>query len=123
MELHNQPKVVKFIYAQLLRANPAREQCNNRLYGGPWFLWQIAVKKHVVPDLLKVFSNQRGEVTDFMTLAMYLLLTRYPLSMTAVWQRYTKTPSQKSLTLASLTRVLQRITDDHRMRFLSLRIK
>ena len=105
-----------------LRANPAREQCNNRLYGGPWFLWQIAVKKHVVPDLLKVFSNQRGEVTDFMTLAMYLLLTRYPLSMTAVWQRYTKTPSQKSLTLASLTRVLQRITDDHRMRFLSLRM-
>ncbi len=102
--------------------SPAREQSDNRLYGGPWFLWQIAAKKQVVPDLLKVFRDQRGMVADIMTLAMFLILTGYPLSMIVCWQRYTRPLSENSLTPACITRLLQRITDEERRRFLSLRL-
>lgn len=103
-------------------ACPAAGQFNNGLYGGSWFLWQIAVKKHVVEDLLQVFSEQRGIVEDIMTLAMFPILTKYNYSMTERWQKYTKTPSRRSLSPSYITRLTQKITDDHRMLFLKLRI-
>ncbi|MBQ3683125.1 MAG: hypothetical protein II922_08610 [Succinimonas sp.] len=102
--------------------SPAEEQFSSRLYGGTWFLWQIAAKKHVIADLLEVFSDQRGMVADIMTLAMFLILTGYRLSMLAGWQRYARTPSGNSLTPSGIARLTQRITDEERMRFLSLRM-
>lgn len=70
---------------------------------------------------MQVFSDQRGIAADKMTLAMFLILTRYGLSMTAGWQRYTRTPSEESLTPACITRLVQRTTNDRIIMFLSER--
>lgn len=103
--------------------DPAEEQFNNRFYGGPWFLWEIAVKKHVLEDLLDVFDDDQMLVNDIMTLAMFPMLTRWNYSQTERWQSYTKTPSSHALTSSFITRLTQSIHDSSRMNFLKLRIK
>ena len=98
------------------------DQFNNRFYGGPWFLWQLAVNKHVVEDLLEVFNYDYVAVNDIMTLAMFPILTKMNYNQVERWQSYTKTPSTHALSPSFITRFSQKITDDHRMRFLKLRI-
>lgn len=101
--------------------NPAADQFNNRFYGGPWLLWHIAEKKDVIKDLTKVFGSQTV-VNDILTLAMFPVLTDMNYSQTERWQKYTKTPSDHSLSPSAITRLTRFIEDDHRMRFLKLRI-
>ena len=93
--------------------NPVEEQFNNRFYGGPWLLWHIAEKKHVIEDLTEVFESQTV-VNDILTDMNY--------SQTERWQKYTKTPSDHYLSPSSITRLTKFLQDDHRMRFLRLRI-
>lgn len=84
---------------------PSAGQFNNRFYGGPWLLWEVAVKKHVVQDLLTVFDNNQSRVNDIMTLAMFPVLTGWNYSQTERWQRYTKTPSTHPLSPTYITRL------------------
>lgn len=110
-------------FSGTVRTTPEKEQFNNQFYGGTWFLWEIAVKKHVVEDLLSVFDGNQMVVNDIMTLAMFPIMTKWNYSQTARWQIYTKTPSTRALTPSNITRFTQSITDNHRMNFLKLRIE
>ena len=110
-------------FSGTVRTCSSKGQFSNRFYGGTWFLWQIAVRKHVVEDLLRVFDDRRSVVNDIMTLAMFPILTRWSYSQTERWQRYTKTPSERQLTPCYITRLTQCIDDSHRMQFLKLRIR
>ena len=98
------------------------EQFHNKFYGGTWFLWEMAVNKHVVEDLLTTFDDNQLIVNDIMTLAMFPLLTKWNYSQTERWQSYTKTPSARALSPSFITRLTQSITDHHRMTFLKQRI-
>lgn len=102
---------------------PSEGQFNNRFYGGPWLLWEVAVKKNVVEDLLSVFENHQSVVNDIMTLAMFPILTKGNYSQVEKWQRYTMTPSNHPLSSKYITQLTQSIHDTHRMQFLKLRIK
>ena len=102
--------------------SPMADQYNNRFYGGTWFLWGIAVNKHVVEDLLKVFHDDLVAVNDILTLAMFPIITKKNYNQVERWQGYTKAPSTHPLSPAFITRFTQKITDDHRMQFLKLRI-
>ena len=102
---------------------PVSDQFNNRFYGGTWFLWEIAVHKHVVEDLLSTFDGNLKFVNDIMTLAMFPILTGWNYSQAERWQSYTMTPSTHPLNPKYITHLTQNINDSHRMRFLKLRIK
>lgn len=102
--------------------SPAADQFNNRFYGGTWFLWGIAVNKHVVEDLLKVFHDDLVAVNDILTLAMFPIITKKNYNQVERWQGYTKTPSTHPLSPSFITRFTQKITDNHRMQFLKLRV-
>ena len=101
--------------------NPTADQFNNRFYGGPWLLWHIAEKKGVIEDLTEVFGSQTV-INDILTLAMFPILTDMNYSQTERWQKYTKTPSDHALSPSAITRLTKFIEDDHRMRFMKLRI-
>ena len=101
---------------------PEKEQFNNQFYGGTWFLWELAVKKHVVEDLLSTFDGNQLVVNDILTLAMFPIMTKWNYKQAERWQRYTKTPSTRPLTPSYITRFTQSITDNQRMSFLKLRI-
>ena len=105
-----------------VRLSPATDQYNNRFYGGTWFLWGIAVNKHIVEDLLKVFHDDLVAVNDILTLAMFPIITKKNYNQVERWQGYTKAPSTHPLSPSFITRFTQKITDNHRMQFLKLRI-
>lgn len=110
-------------FSGTVRTTAGDEQFNNRFYGGTWFLWEMAVSKHVVEDLLSAFDGNQLVVNDIMTLAMYPIMTKWSYSQTERWQTYTKVPSARVLSPSYITRFTQSITDNHRMSFLKLRIK
>ena len=110
-------------FSGTVRTTAGDEQFNNRFYGGTWFLWEMAVSKHVVEDLLSVFDGNQLVVNDIMTLAMFPIMTKWSYSQTERWQTYTKVPSARVLSPSYITRFTQSITDNHRMSFLKLRIK
>lgn len=98
-------------------------QFSNMLYGRNWFLWSLAVKKHVVEDLVEVFDGDLYRVNDVMTLAMYPVATQKDTySQLQLWQRFNKTPSDRILTPTRITRLTQAITDNDRMGLLRLRV-
>ena len=63
-------------FSGTVRTTAGDEQFNNRFYGGTWFLWEMAVSKHVVEDLLSVFDGNQLVVNDIMTLAMFPIMTK-----------------------------------------------
>ena len=46
-------------FSGTVRTTAGDEQFNNRFYGGTWFLWEMAVSKHVVEDLLSAFDGNQ----------------------------------------------------------------
>ena len=110
-------------FSGTVRTTSEQEQYNNQFYGGPWFLWEMAVSKHVVEDLLTVFDGNQLIVNDIMTMAMFPILTNWSYAQLERWQSYTKTPSARDLSPSYITRFTQFITDQHRMSFLKLRIR
>lgn len=88
-----------------------------------WFLWGIAVQKHIVEDLLSVFENNQIMVNDILTLSMFPLISKWNYNQTARWQTYTRTPSNHYLSSTFITRLTQKINDNHRMNFFKLRIQ
>ena len=110
-------------FSGTIRTTACDEQFNNRFYGGTWFLWEMAVSKHVVEDLLSSFDGNQMVVNDIMTLAMFPIMTKWSYTQTERWQTYTKAPSTRALSPSFITRFTQSIKDNHRMSFLKLRIK
>lgn len=105
-------------------ANPAKltiDQYNNRLYGSFWLLEQIARQKHVIKDLLEVFQDP-VLVNEIISLAIFPYLSRRSYNRMAAWQRSHKTTVEYELHPSYITKLTQRITDDHRMRFIKLRV-
>ena len=110
-------------FSGTVRTTPEKEQFNNQFYGGTWFLWGMAVSKHVVEDLLSTFDGNQLIVNDIMTLAMFPIMTKWSYAQAERWQTYTKTPSTRPLSPSFITKFTQTITDHHRMTFLKLRIE
>ena len=110
-------------FSGTVRTTSEKEQFNNQFYGGTWFLWEIAVSKHVVEDLLSTFDGNQQIVNDIMTLAMFPIMTKWSYAQAERWQSYTKTPSVRVLSSSFITRFTQSIKDHHRMSFLKQRIK
>ena len=48
-------------------------------------LWGIAVNKHVVEDLLKVFHDELVTVNDILTLAMFPIITKKNYNQVERW--------------------------------------
>ena len=108
-------------FSGTVRTVSEKEQFNNLFYGGTWFLWEMAVQKHIVEDLLTTFDGNQLVVNDLLTLAMFPIMTSWNYSQAERWQSYTKTPSTRTLSPSFITRFTQSITDHHRMSFLKLR--
>lgn len=106
------------------RAVPANlpiDQYNNRLYGNFWLLEQIAYQKHVIGDLMAVFQDP-VMVNEILALAVFPYLSRRSYNRMAAWQRTHKTMVDYELYPSYITKLTQRIRDDHRMRFIKLRV-
>ena len=99
--------------------NPGRPsiegQDENRLYGHIWLLEQIAEKTGLKADLIDVFNGNEEIVNALLTLAMFRLSGHGSYCHVQAWQKYTKTPISVELTPSFITRLLQSITDQHRM--------
>ncbi len=93
----------------------------NRLYGDVWLLEQVAKATGIRQDLEKVFEGNKEMVDDILTLAIFPYLTQYTYNRVARWQRIAKSPSNRELTPADITRLTQKITEHHRMGLLRLR--
>lgn len=100
----------------------ASGQFKNRQYGAVWLLERLAEQCHIKDDLMDVFQYDETIVNDVLTLSFFPMLTRWNYSQTSRWQRYTKTPSDHFLSPSYITRLTQRITNEHRMEFLHSRI-
>ena len=109
-------------FSGTVRTTSDKEQFNNQFYGGTWFLWEMAVSRHVVEDLLTAFDGNQLIVNDIMTLAMFPILTKWSYAQVERWQSYTKTPSVRVLSSSFITRLTQSVTDNHRMTFLKQRV-
>lgn len=97
------------------------DQYNNRLYGSFWLLEQVARQKLVFKDLMNVFQDPII-VNEIIALAIYPYLSRRSYNRMAAWQRSHKTTVDGELHPSYITKLTQRITDDHRMRFIKLRV-
>lgn len=95
----------------------------NRLYGDVWLLERIADKTGLHADLMTTFCGNRAIVEDIETLAMYYVTTGRPSNRAARWQQIEKAPSERTLTPPAVTRLMQSISEEDRMRFLGLRSK
>ena len=93
----------------------------NSLCGDIWLLERVAEKTGVRKDLEAVFNGNQEIVDDIMSLAMVPCLTQYAYNRVARWQRNHKTPSSRTLTPSVITRLIQSVTERHRMDFLKLR--
>ena len=93
----------------------------NRFYGDIWLLEQIAQKTGLRQDLETVFEGNKEIVNDILTLSMFPYITKYTYNRVVRWQRLVKTPSDRELTPAYITRLTQSITEKHRMNLMRLR--
>ena len=99
------------------------DQFNNRFYGAFWLLEQLSRQSGVYDDLLSVFQNNAAVVNEALTMAIYPYLSNRNFNRMARWQHGHKTAVDYDLTASYITRFTQRISDDHRMKFISLRLK
>lgn len=106
---------------------PGRPACPgtamDRLYGAVWLLEQIAGQLDVTKDLVTVFNGNREKALDVLTLAIYLFVTGEALCHVAEWQELEYYPAAHPLKPAAVTRLLQSITEEDRVRFTQLRTK
>ena len=98
-------------------------QYDLKIYGAFWYLEQLSQKKQLEEDLLEVFHGDIALVDDLFTLAFYPILTRNSYNRLARWQRLAKTRSDFEMNESYITKFVQRITNNHRSRFIELRIK
>jgi len=97
-------------------------QYDNRLYGAIWLLEKLFEQSKVQEDLLTVFGHDYDLVDELFTLAIFPCLSKRNYDRVAAWQRTNKTPAYAELTPSYITRFTQKITDNHRMNFLKLRL-
>lgn len=95
----------------------------NRLYGSVWLLEQIANDVGIIKDLEEVFDGDKKLVDEVMTLAMYLVIQKSSFSRLAMAQKIIKFPAQRELKSPAITRLMQSITEHHRQKLFSLRMK
>ena len=107
-----------------LSHNPlsVNDQFNNLLYGHVWFLIKIAEKYNLIEDLNIVFEYNNNIVNDIITLAIFPYLTQWNFDRCERWQNIVQTPSNHKLTSYFITRFTQKITDNHRMTLIALRL-
>lgn len=108
--------------ADVKKDDRGSEQFENRQYGAVWLLEKLAEQCHIKDDLMDVFQYDETIVNDVLTLAIFPMLSGWSYAQTARWQKYTKTPSDHFLQPSYITRLTQRITNQHRMEFLHARI-
>ena len=99
------------------------DQFNNRFYGAFWLLEQLSRQSGIYDDLLSVFQGNAAVVNEVITMAIYPYLSNRNFNRMARWQRGHKTAVDYDLTASYITRFTQRITDDHRMKLIGLRLK
>ena len=94
-----------------------------KIYGAAWLLEQIAETKGVTDDLLEAFRGNIGSVEDVLTLVVYSILEGAPFSRLDRWLDTHKAATDHRFGSDYVTRCTQNITEDHRMRFIELRLK
>ena len=109
------------------RCAPKSKPVNRcRFYGDIWLLEQIVQKIHLKDILMEIFEQKEDIVNDLLTLAYYQCITGYSLNHVARWQRIEATPSDNPLTPSRVTRLTQKITEEHRiglLKHLAKRVK
>lgn len=106
------------------RGRPAYENADqDLLYGAVWFADQVVKQLDIDRDLLEVFGGNREKMLDVVSLAIYLCVTGEPFSHMADWQDLEWYPAVRRLTPGSITRLMQTITEEDRLRFTGLRRK
>ena len=92
-----------------------------KLYGDIWFLEQIIDKLGIREDLMDVFNENKEIVDMVITIAMFLYITKYSLNRLSRWQNINYVPSKTILTPSVITRLTQKITNEHRNKLFNLR--
>ena len=96
---------------------------SDKLYGSVCFLTKLAEQCGVIEDLKIVFEYNESIVNDILTLAIFPYLTQMNCDRCYKWQNYTKTPSERKLTPSYITKITKKITTNHRMEFVKLRLE
>ncbi len=111
-----------------LSGTPAPTETSNifstLLYGSGWLLNGIATNMHIIEDLMDVFENNTALVNEILSLAMFPILTKRNYDRLKSWQNSIGwLPSSHPMSASYITRLTQQIRDDHRMKFIYLRLK
>ena len=93
------------------------------IYGSVWLLEQIAALKGVTEDLLKAFRGDIGSANDVLTLAIYSIVEGRSYNRIDRWLDTHKAATDHRFGSDYVTKFSQTITEDHRMRFIGLRLK
>lgn len=96
-------------------------QPKEKLYGDIWFLEQIIDKLGIQEDLMNVFNENKEIVDMIITIAIFSYVTKYSLNRLSRWQSINYAPSKMILTPSIITRLTQKITNEHRNKLFNLR--
>ena len=97
-----------------------------RFYGDIWLFEQIAHRFGLKDILMEIFEQKEDVVNDLLSLACYQCITGYGLNHVVRWQRVEVAPPDKPLTPSRVTRLTQKITEEHRiglLKHLAKRVK
>ena len=107
-------------------ASKAKTSTDCKLYGDIWLLMQIALKCNLKGALLFAFDNNEDIVNEILTLVYYQCATGNSFNRVECWQRIAAAPSDRPMTPSRITRLMQKISEKHRMdvlRFLAGKTK
>ena len=93
-----------------------------KIYGSVWLMEQLAEKKGLIADLLEVFHGDIGAVNDVLTLAIYTIVDYRSFNRLDRWLDTHKALADHKFGSDYVTRFMQTITDEHRMKLIGLRL-
>ena len=96
---------------------------DNQLYGNVWLLEQWAIQRGVFDDLMTVFNNDYGKVSDILSLAIYRIVENRSFNRINRWRVTHKIMSDRNFYSGYITRFTQSIGESHRMKYIECRAK
>lgn len=98
------------------------EQSYNKLYGETWLLENIVEQLGIREDLLDVFKNEEF-VNAILSLVYFRITSDDSFNHVVSWQKVTKAPYQYELTDVVITRLIRKITENDKKKFLTKRLE
>ena len=99
------------------------QEISTHLYGSFWLLEQIAINTGLYDDLLTTFDENCFIVKEILSLSIYSYISNRNFNRFGHWQNTHKTMIDYQLTPYDITKLTQRINDNHRMSLIKLRLK